>query len=477
MTRQHNFVNRFAIRYTGRGPVDRREGFTLTELLVTCALVTVLMLACAQIFSIASKTIGGGQAINAAVRDAQAAQAVFARDFSAAAPATVSPVMYIVSDRQYAFRNSNDSLSDTDGNIASADFDGDGNEETLSQAIYNFRNHRIDTVGFFAIDKYARQTGNGNALIIADASREAWIWYGHLTLANNDTSPTYYGPGDNHVSATNRNDNNRFATQWILGRVAVLMKDPSTINGGSAVAIPYGNGDLRPLAFRTTSSQPNDALLNFEYDMAAVTLAQFKQDVLNVSSPLSHMIFEDAGSTRVGRIRANPFQVRPLDAQKVAQQVPIFVPACTQFIVEFAGDFLEQNPSTGAVEDVNSNGTVFESDGQIDYVPGTGQVRWYGMPRDTNGNGIISASDGDVVPVRDVAGGTAPVFERVLPTTSALSNYSNSGVTLSRYIAAWGPTDLNRPKMIRITLVIDRPEAEGRLLEGQSFEYVFNVGY
>lgn len=477
MTRQDNFWNQFPIGYDGSGPTVLRRGFTLTELLVTAALVTVLMLACAQIFSIASKTIGGGQAINAAVRDAQAAQSVFARDFAATAPTTVSPVMYIVSDRQYAFRNANDSRSDTNGTVGDADFNGDGNEETLSQAIYNFRNHRIDTVGFFAIDKYARQTGDGSNLVINDASREAWIWYGHLALANNDNSPTYYGPGDNDSSPTNRNDNNRFATQWILGRVAVLMKDPSTINGGSAVAIPYGNGDLRPLAFRTTSSQPNDALLNFEYDMAAVTLAQFKQDVLNASSPLSHMIFEDAGSTRVGRIRANPFQVLPLDAKKAAQQVPIFVPACTQFIVEFAGDFLEQNPSTGAVEDVNSNGTFFESDGQIDYVPGTGQVRWYGMPRDTNGNGVIRASDGDVVPVRDVAGGTAPVFERVLPTSTVPPDYAASGVTLGRYIAAWGPTDLNRPKMIRITLVIDRPEAEGRLLDGQSFEYVFNVGY
>jgi hypothetical protein len=31
--------------------------------------------------------------------------------------------------------------------------------------------------------------------------------------------------------------------------------------------------------------------------------------------------------------------------------------------------------------------------------------------------------------------------------------------------------------LIRITLGIDRPEAEGKLLDGQSFEYVFNVGY
>lgn len=476
MARQGYFANRFRVRRDRFARTDLHGGFTLTELLVTCALVTVLMLACAQIFSIASKTIGGGQAINAAVRDAQAAQAVFARDFSAAAPATVSPVMYIVSDRQYAFRNANDSRSDANGVVGDADFNGDGTEEILSQAIYNFRNHRIDTVGFFAIDKYARQTGGGSTLVINDASREAWIWYGHLTLANNNASPTYYGPGDNDVSPANRNDNNRFATQWILGRVAVLMKDPSTINGGVSNAIAYGNGDLRPLAFSTTSNQPNNDLLNFQYDMAAVTLAQFKQDVLNASSPLSHMIFEN-GSSIVGRIRANPFQTRPLTATRAAQQVPIFVPACTQFIVEFAGDFLEQNPSTGAVEDVNNNGTFFEPDGQIDYVPGTGQVRWYGMPRDTSGNGIIRASDGDVVPVRDVAGGTAAVFERVLPTPAVLSDYAASGVTLGRYIAAWGPTDTNRPKMIRITLVIDRPEAEGRLLDGQSFEYVFNVGY
>ncbi len=451
------------------------SAFTLAEMLVTCALVAVLMLAVTQIFSIATKTIGGGQALGAAVRDGQGAQPVFARDFSAVAPASISPVFYITSQRIAAWRSAKDAVADLDGNALTFDYNANGvdtdtPDDVIPQGVYNFRNHRADTLGFFAIDRYARQTGNTN-LVDADASREAWVWYGHLNLANNvgvADNTTIPGTG-NGVT----NPNNYYASQWALGRVAILMKNPANISGTGYM--PRTTGDLKPYAFSDTSNTANTALLNFRYDLGGASMTTYKQDIIAAAAPLDSMIYED-GTTRsvIGRIRANLFQTRPLTPAAAAAQVPIFVPACTQFIVEYAGDFITQDGAGVLVSDPDAdNNPDNNQDGRIDYVAGTGQVRWYGLPRDTNGDGAISVTSGDVVPVRSIAtnAADAPTFERVFTGAGNLRN------TPGRYVAAWGPNDRNRPKMIRITMVVDRPEAEGKLLDGQSFEYVFNVGY
>ncbi len=483
----HSEIVSFTPRFASRRCSVVVVGFTLVEMLVTCALVAVLMLAVTQVFSIASRTMGGGQALGAAVRDAQAAQAVFVRDLSAAAGPTIGPYFYITSSRVSAARNLNDANGDRDGNLLTFDFNGDGDEtdpeDRISQASYNFRNHRIDTLSFFAIDRYTRQTGNNNSLVISDAAREACIWYGHVNLANNNAT-SYYAPGAADNSATDKNDNNRYASQWALGRVAMLIKDSPTAADGFVARNAVATPDLTPLAFRNTSgaASPN---LTFRYDVAQTSIARYRSDLIDAINAganwVNSCVFGDAGGTVVGRYQVNPYQLRPLTAAAAAQQVPIFVPACTQFIVEFAGDFVQQNPTTGAYEDTDSppDGNFVGQDGRIDTVPGTNQIRWYGLPRDTNGNGILTAADGDVVPVRDLAG--PQTFEHSLPTTSvptATAGYLDPSITsINRYIAAWGPGDQNRPKMIRITLVIDRPEAEGKLFDGQSFEYVFNVGY
>ena len=105
--------------------------FTLVEMLVTVALMLVLMLAVTQIFSIAGRTMSGGQAIGAAVRDAQAAQAVMARDFAAAA--SDGPCFIIRSSRVAAFRNNNDYLSAlAQGNPLQDDLDASNSIDTPS---------------------------------------------------------------------------------------------------------------------------------------------------------------------------------------------------------------------------------------------------------------------------------------------------------------------------------------------------------
>ena len=148
-----------------------RRGFTLIEMLVTVGLVTLLMLAVTQIFSIASSTIGGGQALNAAVRDAQAAQAVFANDF--ARIANDGPAMVISMNRQFAYRNRADLDADADGNVATIDLDGDGLTSSVGEDASSgtgadlfrvgVRSYRQDMILFFARGLFQRQTGGTSA--------------------------------------------------------------------------------------------------------------------------------------------------------------------------------------------------------------------------------------------------------------------------------------------------------------------------
>ena len=87
----------------------------------------------------------------------------------------------------------------------------------------------------------------------------------------------------------------------------------------------------------------------------------------------------------LARVAVNPQIQTPLTSAMVAQVAPYLLQHCSQFIVEYAGDYLQQDPASG-------NLTGIGQDGQIDYyIDGSGnhQIRWYGMPRSNSGASTI----------------------------------------------------------------------------------------
>jgi hypothetical protein len=284
------------------------------------------------------------------------------------------------------------------------------------------------------------------------------------------------------------------------------------------------------------------------------------------------------------RFWANPYVAKPLTPQNMAQNSPILATGCVQFIVEYAGDYITQdpvqfsgpnipNPTYGDITDVGPDGQIdfvyvhrgpwdnITTYSAGDYVLDSGQfyvsladdnlshppagsptfwrvelppraIRWYGFPRDVVGRHVIDAiepNDPDpdiypqrlvhslnVVPLRDVLAvlnpssatpATPAPFERDLPTPKR--NYS-AGDTVSggtvvynglnygeSYTCAWGPYDLFpvtgslpapwdakvmalpadkqtlKPYLIRITVTL--VDANGRLADGISQEYVYPV--
>jgi hypothetical protein len=188
--------------------------------------------------------------------------------------------------------------------------------------------------------------------------------------------------------------------------------------------------------------------------------------------------------------------------REMALTTPFMFRGCSQFMVEFAGDFITQNQD--GTLNTSAPGGALQPDGITDFVV-VGNVaptdpkyvrrtRWYGFPRDVAGpvtptnptggpDGKIQA-DYDVVPVRDVAGTPYPFEANVGTTLPQKPDYlANSALAAgASYVCAWGPDQLDPtkttqympPKMIRIVMQLTDPQ--GRLGEGPVSEFVYKFG-
>ena len=559
----------------------RRGGFTLVELMASIALVLLLVLGINQVFSIASRGIGAGQALSTVQRDNRTGHSVIYTDLRNAVT-TDQPFFIIRSERVSAFRNRQEMEGDRDYANASGlaavdlairttDVDGNNSEadpvDVQSVASLTNRNHRVDSIRFFARDFFRRQTGNDDVFVSDIAGPEAYIVYGHLNQPNDAAGVNLSGsrnPGARHaggVQSLSANPNNFFAQQWILGRNVFVMRDPEQVSPtehvildgnvrqfyvvrsqtafntpASTVLSPFAEGSV----WSTNGAGAGGAVQFSRYDLMGIGMLRARQEVTkaiqNRATP--------PGDTDEGwydsvsfRFSGWPYPTRPLTSFGLARVSPTFIAACSQFCVEYAGDFLTQDQVTGEA-------TVAEPDGETDFVPiergavtpanPVGKrIRWYGFPRNVdtsddddnavpNGvriQGATGADPGgtnilDVVPLRDVlftiAGATeSAVFERSMDPDPALAanhydnlppaaNYAATG-SLSpeaKYTCAWGPSgtfltwagaktvatartpasygvDPPLPRMIRFVIGIDDPQ--GRLPEAQLYEYVVEL--
>lgn len=519
--------------------------FTLVELIISIGLVLIVMLGVNFVFRMTGDTIGSGQALSDQVRNNRGAQAVMFGDFGNVAPD--GPSLLIRSKAIFAFRTAQDEAADRDYDRSGTpaqrllatrttdrNLDGDelDPEDVTPLFAYGDRSHRADVVSFFAQGLFRRQTGgeppNGlTGPLLADmTSNEAWVWYGHSRQYDGRNDPlqngSYWIPGEGIATD---NSNNFYASQWNLARVAILLRQPDATGNiydrsspqrpqmyYEAPGIPAsGIFPLSPLAFGSQPLGTDPARIErMRYDLAGTSIAGYRTRLATwiarsaANADWWSILFLDDAY----RFFSNPYVVKPITPASYARQSSVFLQGASQFIVEYAGDFVSQNQTIGtAYGDVTD---TFLSqggqDGEVDFVRQWNDVnnngvldanevgslrkaiRWYGFPRDTTGDGRIRAVDGDVVPLRDLIL-SSPVlptplptrwFEKEWPTNAAqdprTADYANPSLSLTSdpaYTCAWGPNDTVRPKLIRVTIVLD--DTSGRLPEGQTLEYVFQL--
>jgi hypothetical protein len=523
------------------------SAFTLIELMISIALVLLLILGINQIFKYTTQAVGAGEGINSAIRNSRAIQSAFAQDFAAMVPpgtgSSDGPCLIISNQQVYAYRNAKDLAAQGDFSAATAisnatnasypagapyqDLNGSGkfgdstvNGDVTQPYQYNTRNHRVDVLSFFAHDLFRRQTGNYGSFVDNMASAEALIWYGHLQMpGTSGDSSTAHGPGQPPSAGTPAtladNPNNFFASQFTLGRVAMLMAEQSGgyiyDNAGYAqhfitrrnAYITNGGSSAYPAALDPFDySAPDDKSAGFSnwtsrYDLAATTIASYRQQMsaFLLANPTATWwqacMDGEYVSPNSMRYYCNPFVSKPMTAAAMAQATPYFLGSCVQFTVEFAGDYVvqENNPNGDTIGGTFypygsrlSAGTDQEVDYQIITDGGIArkQIVWYGLPRNTSGiTPIAPATHGDVMPVAWWLN-QIQSFEKALPGVSSPTvggGYTQAATSMQngdRYICAWGPNDkATRPKLIRITLTLDDPS--GNLPDGQTYQYVFAV--
>jgi prepilin-type N-terminal cleavage/methylation domain-containing protein len=505
----------------------RRGGFTLVEILISVALVLLLILGVNEVFRLTSRAVGAGQQLSEINRNARNAQSIIYNDLTHA-DVINGPFLFIKSETSVAFRNREDQLSDkdfivTEGSAATADthvrsmdLTKSGTETTIPRAFLTRRTHRTDMLKLFARNLARRQTGDNNSFTTGIVSSEQYICYGHLRQPADPNTASgnllgIRGGGSNTYQSPTTNTHNFYASDWTLGRTVFVMQEPETANPGvtgsprymydrstgTPVKVTYmtrGNGQAAKdsaAPFTQSSQATNDGvtlngvteLVQYSYyDIAGFSMGRYASDlsayIANGRTGLPP--FTVAAGWWNGfdyRFTGYPIPSRPLTRTGVARTVPCFVQHCSQFVVEYAGDFLQQDPTTGAVTGVAgtltsaTGGTDGEIDFMVDPVTQKHTIRWYGFPRNVTADDKIDSND--VVPLRDIAGVTLP-FERTLPTTSTPPDYAVEGVLASNaaYTCVWGPdtAHLPKPKLLRITMAIDDPSS--RLTDEQFFEYV-----
>jgi prepilin-type N-terminal cleavage/methylation domain-containing protein len=550
-------------------PHRRPTGFTLVELMVSVALVLVLILGVTQVFSLTQKTISATSGLGDAIRSNKAVQQTMVSDLkNAALPGTGmgrgGPFFVIVSERIAAFKSREDQEADLDYNpanvnhtqvddaILSEDANGDNDEsnDVYSRVALSGRNHRIDMLGFFVRDRFRRQTGNDGAYAADMTANEGYVWYGHLrqmsdAVLNNarypgykplyPTNPTSPLPPPNTVAT---NPYNFYSQQWILGRFAMLLVEPTIVGTDRRIFRTYDSSgagvdpqfyvgrstspsatSLSPINYNAgvTNNGPIDtttAVQHSRYDLAGTSIQGFTDILAGVIRNGRANWWDEAGQGSIYRYTGSPYPDKPITSAGAARTVPCFIPACSQFAVEYAGDFITQlydADADGVLEATELRDPSFgnfvraEPDGVTDFIvvnAGTANVkaetRWYGFPRNvdtsdddvTNGREVIStaATSRDVIPLYDVAGQIFS-FEKIGPSTAprAVPDYGKAGAFAynARYACAWSPAgssvdsagnpipDPPLPKMIRFVVGVD--DTDGRLTDPQIYEYVVEL--
>ena len=347
-------------RFSGRtGHIRRRRevcaqggGFTLVEVMLSLAMVTLLLVGVNMVFQMTSDTVGIGQAAAEVGRNNRAARAVMEDDARHWAP---DAPLFIIHNETLRV----------------------GPNEVL----------RRDYMAFPARGFFRRHTANTNAFVSSTTSGEAWIWYGHVME---------FDRANQLVPEAQSN---------IFGRAAILLKSPA--------ALPPGEEFLPRTTWPTPLGA--GIIQRARMDLAGTTLEELRSDVmlnrvrLNTGAPVANW-----WRPFVYRFECRPNIPKPLTGDGMALASTYFLGGCRECIIEFAGDYLTQDNNAGAL--TYGNVIRIEPDGILDFIvtrpmptaPVRG-VRWYGLDRDTNGDRLPDVQPIGVLPRAVAQPNVAPI--------------------------------------------------------------------
>jgi type II secretory pathway pseudopilin PulG len=208
-----------------------------------------------------------------------------------------------------------------------------------------------------------------------------------------DMSPLSYGTPDNNPTAASQTQfqSSRYdlagitPEQWDR-RIANAILNYQT--AGSTGASLWWNSLLYTLPFNQPAANPT--AINYQSLPSQPYVLQYLTGVPGYICNIPHSgtttgvvapppAYADPGLW-YNRPQCNPTIQTPVTSASLAEMAPYFLQHCSQFIVEYAGDYMQQ--------DQYGNMTNLGPDGQIDFyldANGNKHIRWYGMPRSSTG--------------------------------------------------------------------------------------------
>jgi type II secretory pathway pseudopilin PulG len=143
----------------------------------------------------------------------------------------------------------------------------------------------------------------------------------------------------------------------------------------------------------------------------------------------------------LNRPQCNPLIQTPVTAAALAEMAPYFLQHCSQFVVEYAGDYMQQDNNPPSSDANAGNMLGLGPDGQIDYyldANGNKHIRWYGMPRSSTGTPHLDGlgtTAGDSVLIRGYDNTKDKAAS--IPATGLPINYFTDVIPLRDYYTMW----------------------------------------
>ena len=453
----------------GRRP-HRRAGFTLTELMVAMGITILLIMLAGVVFQSTGESISRGIQLGDTIASHRAFQQQIQADFEAqlgpvseqtflaGEPAGILVITMNRVERDTAMPRADSARGET----VVSNLRDDG-------LLLVRRADMLQGVAPRGIDSFA-PAGPDSGL----TAGYALVWLGHGDKTEPDGS---LAPGESLASPSiAASSPNYTGWTWVLARQAKLLAESGTptLHAATALAnapvLGYPATDPPPAAvprlmtsgLADVADQPLRTLGTGGGPGVLDVLAATGSDALYGSVAVDHAYLKP-------RLRTNPL---PADtdfaAWQVAQMHPYFMPNVSDFIVEFAADT--------SFNDADNDG--FDDNPAVD-VDASGNIQWYGLPRDWNGDGDTTGP-GDTIPPKftgTVTTATSSYPYGPIVTTTGMSSNADLAYTWRHdRPAPW-------PYLIRIRYRLHDTDGRlrssdpltGRAVSGRWFEVIVPV--
>lgn len=352
------------------------RGFTLIELIVSLAIISMMMFLINRIFFDTSEAVSRGIATSKIIGNARTISEQLRADSELMIGPSVSKTetagFLVIVNKEY---------------LNTPYLDGRERGRIVNQTMKSGRAPRTvrsDQLCFI------RRRGSAVPLTPTDPSNTGYAgstdanysraWYGHIRqYPDENTFPADASPNDDD-DLGQPDTPDHYANQWVLGRQLLFFDNHVSTtnryikyinwysNQTSPTSFYYGVSDVLNTGYArypqndtiyTGASLPNSEILTLLDDYAKNSATDYKRYILGYTNNAQFVFHKN-------RLAANThLSTNSIDADHIASMHPYFVSNLSDFIVEFAGDY---NSLLGMAGEPDTNAT--------------GKIIWYGYGTD-----------------------------------------------------------------------------------------------